>query len=192
MKLSKREFVAMNHPVRRFFQGHLEMRIFRKWGLRGAGRAVLERGCGSGHGAVVLSDLRPARYHGIALMPDQIAIARRHPLPVGDFSVMDATRLDAFVAGEWDTVVVFGVLHHMPGWRRTLRECHRVLCAGGEMFIEEPDGRAIQGFDRIFHWGHDPEAMFSLAMLEDEARTLGFRVERALRLGPVSWYRWRK
>ena len=50
MKLSKREFDAMNNPVRRFFQRHLEMRLFRQLGLQGAGRAILEIGCGSGHG----------------------------------------------------------------------------------------------------------------------------------------------
>jgi SAM-dependent methyltransferase len=192
MKLSARELAAMNHPLRRLFQRHLEMRLFRQLGLRGSGRTVLEIGCGAGYGAVLLSELRPARYHGIDVMPVQIAAARQRKLPGCDFSVMDATRLDAFATGEWDTVVAFGVLHHMPGWRAAIRECRRILREGGEMFVEEPEGGAIQRFDRIFRWGHDARALFALATLEEEALAVGFRITKALRCGVAGWYRWRK
>jgi len=189
MKLSCREFWAMNNPVRALAQRRLEMPLFRRLGLVGAGRRILEVGCGSGYGALLLAALTPVAYHGIDIMPEQIALARRRRLPGCTFAVASAANLggDA-TAGRWDTVVVFGVLHHMPEWRQAVRGIYRVLPPGGEVYIEEPDGAFIRRFDRVFHWGHPAQAAFRLAELERVFGAEGFLIQRALRCGIFGAY----
>lgn len=43
-----------------------------------------------------------------------------------------------FEAGSFDLITCFGVLHHIPKVTQTLRECHRVLAAGGMFLLREP------------------------------------------------------
>ena len=189
MRLSPREFRAMNNPVRRLVQRRIEFPQFQALGLDAADKDVLEVGCGSGYGAVLLSTQGPHSYHGIDLMSEQIALTERWALPSASFSVMDASRLDAFAAESFDLAVVFGILHHIPRWRETLAEAHRVLRPTGQLFIEEPDMRAIRVWDRVLHWGHPHEAAFSLEHLEEELERLGFAIGASRRFRWFGWYR---
>lgn len=189
MELSDKEFRAMNNPLRVWAQRHLEMPIFRRLGLVGTGRRILEVGCGSGYGALLLAALKPAAYHGIDLMPQQVALARRRNLPGCTFAVGSAVTLRRDTAQDlWDTVVVFGVLHHMPEWRQAVQAMHRVLVPGGQLFIEEPDGAFIRRFDQIFHWGHPSQGSFRLRDLEEALVETGFVIRRALRCGIFGAY----
>jgi len=176
MRLSNIEFRAMNNPLRRFIQKHVEFRRFRKMGLAGSNRRILEIGCGSGYGAQLLSSLKPRSYLGIDLMPEQIELAERRGLPAAEFQVRDASDLQPLADGSIDQVVIFGILHHVPTWRRVIAEVGRVLCEGGEFFIEEPDGGAIRRWDRVFRWNHPQEALFSLDELEEAMRTSGLTI----------------
>jgi ubiquinone/menaquinone biosynthesis C-methylase UbiE len=81
--------------------------------LTGQEGDILEIGCGSGYGAVLLSELRPKSYVGIDLMPEQIALAHQRRLPNAEFMVQDAAQLP-FADESKDVVVIFGVLHHIP------------------------------------------------------------------------------
>jgi SAM-dependent methyltransferase len=189
MQLSPREFRAMNNPLRRLAQRHIEFPQFEALGLDTANKDVLEVGCGSGYGAVLLSAQGPRSYHGIDLMPEQIALTGRWGLPATRFSVMDASRLDAFATASFDLAVVFGILHHIPRWREALGEAHRVLRPGGQLFIEEPDMRAIRVWDRVLHWGHPQEAAFSLEHLEEQLERLGFAIGASRRFRWFGWYR---
>ncbi len=53
MRLSKAEFLAMNNPVRRYVQKHLELKIIRehlkKHNFSLEGKIILDAGCGSGY-----------------------------------------------------------------------------------------------------------------------------------------------
>jgi ubiquinone/menaquinone biosynthesis C-methylase UbiE len=189
MRLSPPEFRAMNNPVRRLSQRRIEFPQFKALGLDATDKDVLEVGCGSGYGAVLLSTQGPRSYHGIDLMSEQIALTEQWGLPSASFSVMDASRLDAFATESFDVVVVFGILHHMPRWREALAEAHRVLRPAGQLFVEEPDMRAIQVWDRMLHWGHSPEAAFSLQELEEEIERVGFAIGASRRFRWVGWYR---
>jgi len=93
MRLSLAEFEAMNSPTRRFLQKHVEFKTFLKMGLKGKGQEILEIGCGNGYGAALLSSLKPAGYHGIDIMPEQIALARDRAPAGFKFSVLDAGKL---------------------------------------------------------------------------------------------------
>jgi len=172
MRLSAIEFKAMNNPLRRFFQKHVEFRNFQWLGLTDTDQDILEIGCGSGYGAVLLSILKPGSYIGIDLMPEQIGY---------EFKVMDAAAMPEVSSNSKDIVVIFGILHHIKNWREVIKECRRVLTAGGRLFIEEPNGSVVRNFDRLFHWGH-PDSDFSLPALEKEFAGNGFKIIRSRRL----------
>jgi ubiquinone/menaquinone biosynthesis C-methylase UbiE len=189
MRLSDREFRAMNNPFRRFLQRRVEFPTFRRMGLEASGKDVLEIGCGSGYGAVLLSGLHPRSYVGVDLMPEQIDLARR--IDVGDavFRVMDATDLSAFEDASKDLVVIFGILHHVPRWSQVIKESRRVLRSGGEIFLEEPSELLIRPWDRLFKWGHPADAQFRLAALELELEHAGFTLELRRRRHFFGYYR---
>jgi SAM-dependent methyltransferase len=86
-------------------------------------------------------------------MPEQIVLARKRLL-AAQFLVQDAADMRDVSSASRDTVVVFGVLHHIPEWTATVDEIAHVLRHGGEVYLEEPDGGVIQRFDRRFKWGH--------------------------------------
>ncbi len=176
MVLSRIEFIAMNNPVRRLIQKHFEFRKFQKMGLVDTGMDILEIGCGSGYAAVLLSKLNLKSYVGIDLMPEQIMIAGKRKLPGYEFIVMDATDLGRFSSGSRDIVVIFGILHHIPEWRKVLAECGRVLKKGGMIFLDEPGGRLLRPWDRIFRLGHPEEGYFTLEELGREIEKAGFTI----------------
>jgi ubiquinone/menaquinone biosynthesis C-methylase UbiE len=115
----------MNNPFRRWLHRTVEFPTFRQMGLTVQGQDILEIGCGSGYGAALLLTLCPRTYIGIDLMPEQIALARQRGLPGAEFVVGDASHLTGIPDGSKDTVVIFGVLHHIPPWREVLQECYR-------------------------------------------------------------------
>jgi short-subunit dehydrogenase/ubiquinone/menaquinone biosynthesis C-methylase UbiE len=174
MRLSPIEFEAMNNAFRRWLQRTVEFPLFRSMGLAHQGQDILEVGCGSGYGAVLLSSLQPQSYIGVDLMPEQIALAQARQLPNATFMVQDASDLACCPDESKDVVVIFGVLHHIVPWREVVREAYRVLRRGGMLFVEEPDGRIVDLFDRLFHWGHAKAALFRLDDFECHLAQNGF------------------
>jgi len=191
MRLSNIEFKAMNNAARRVLQRTVEFPLFKRMGLTGQECDILEIGCGSGYGAVLLSELRPKSYVGIDLMPEQIALARQRKLLNAEFMVLDATDLP-FPDQSKDVVVIFGVLHHVPVWRKVVSEIYRVLRPGGRFFVEEPDGAAVARFDRVFAWGHAPDALFLLSDFERFLRETGFTLLGRRYMMGFGWYHARK
>ena len=192
MELSSSEFRAMNNPLRRFVQKHVEFRILRAMKVAEEDQDILEIGCGSGYGAVLLSNLRPRSYVGIDLMREQVELAQRRDLPGASFAVMDATDLGAFENESKDLVVIFGILHHIPTWRCALKETYRVLRAGGALYVEEPDSPLIRLFDRAFQFRHPDPALFGLDMLERELIGIGFSLFHRWRVVGFGLYGARK
>ncbi|MBE7555852.1 MAG: methyltransferase domain-containing protein [Anaerolineales bacterium] len=171
----------MNRPFRQFLQRTVEFPLLQRLGLREEGQDILEVGCGSGYGAVLLARLHPHGYVGIDLMPEQIALAQNRKLTNAEFLVRDAADLHCCWDGSKDVVVIFGVLHHIPAWREVITEIHRVLKPGGKLFVEEPDGRYVGTFDRFFHWGHPPAGLFRLKDFETYLSGHGFKIHRRVR-----------
>lgn len=181
MRLSRIEFLAMNNPLRRFMQKHFELPHFQSMGLFVGGKDVLEIGCGSGYAAGLFYDLRPKSYVGIDLMPEQITLALKRGLPGLEFRVMDTADLGAFPGGSKDVVVIFGILHHVPEWRKALEECARVLRPGGWLYVEEPDGEMLGRWDRAFGLDHPAPGHFTLVEFAGAMEKAGFRVENRKR-----------
>ncbi len=189
MRLVDAEFQAMNGPTRRALHRWVEFPLLRLLGVKVHGHDVLEVGCGTGFGARLLMRLQPSSYTGIDLMPEMIELARQQPgLADAEFLVMNAADMGVFPDESKDVVIVFDMLHHAPEWRDVLRECHRVLKPGGQMFLEEVDSWAVRIWDALFHWDHPKAALFQRRELEDQLRNVGFHIRRRLPLLPFRLY----
>jgi ubiquinone/menaquinone biosynthesis C-methylase UbiE len=136
---------------------------------------VLEIGCGNGHGAYLLNQRLPRSYVGLDVMEEQIEKARQR-YPSYQFLVQDATDLSHFANGSKDVVIIFGVLHHIPEWRKVIDEVKRVLRPNGSFFVEEPRGMDLKLFDFFFRWGH-PESDFGIHRMEEYLKVQGFVIQ---------------
>lgn len=174
MKLSDIEFRAMDSWWRRWGQKHIEVPIFQRMGLVVQDKDILEIGCGNGHGAYLLHQGAPRSYVGLDLMEEQVGKARQR-YPQYQFLVQDATDLSQFGEAGKDIVIIFGVLHHIPEWRRVIDEIQRVLRPGGSFFVEEPRGMDLKLFEVFFRWGH-PDSDFGSLRMEQYLRSRGFEI----------------
>jgi len=163
-RLNAIEFAAMQSPLRRLVQRRWELPTFLR-SLRRAnvdlrGKRILEAGCGSGYALELLSrELSPSRLVGFDLMPEQIERARARNVPSAEVHIGDITRI-AEPDGSFDAAFVFGILHHVPGWRVALRELARVLAPGGVLCVEEIHGRGAWLEDTFLRTSHPREAAF--------------------------------
>ncbi|MCH9760633.1 MAG: class I SAM-dependent methyltransferase [Actinomycetia bacterium] len=148
MKLNTVERALMNNPVRAAHQHHREGAWFRR--LAGgdlAGQHVLEVGCGRGVGAeVILDRLGAAEVTAFDLDESMVDLAskrlRGRPVSV---SVGDVCEIAVPAAGV-DTVVDFGIIHHVPGWQLAVAEIARVLRPGGLLLFEEVPRRMLDSW----------------------------------------------
>ena len=139
MKLNAIERAAMNNPIRAAHQHLREATWFRD--LAGgslSGQRVLEVGCGRGVGSqVILDRLGAAEVTAFDLDESMVELARNRlngrpvSLSVGD--VCDIQQ----PADSMDTVVDFGIIHHVPQWREAIGEIARVLRPDGLLLFEE-------------------------------------------------------
>lgn len=177
MKLSDVEFRAMQSLWRKWGQTYFELPLFQRMGLDVKDKDILEIGCGNGYGGYLLNQLQPKSYIGLDVMEEQIEIARRK-YPQYHFIVQDAADLSRFTNNSKDVVIIFGVLHHIPEWRKTIDEIARVLKPdGGTLFLEEPRGLDVKFFDFFFRWGH-PDTDFGLNAMEGHLKSRGFKFHK--------------
>jgi ubiquinone/menaquinone biosynthesis C-methylase UbiE len=139
MKLNSFERAAMNNPLRAAHQHRVEAAWFRR--LAGgalSGQHVLEVGCGRGVGSEIILDRlgaeRVTAFDLDELMVDK-AQRRLHGRPV-TLTVGDVCAIDQ-PSTSIDTVVDFGIIHHVPDWQLSIAEIARVLRPGGLLLFEE-------------------------------------------------------
>lgn len=147
MKLNQVEKALMNNPVRALLQRHYEAPLMERLGGRVEDGRVLEVGCGRGVGTEIIFRRFGAReVHAFDIDPDMVEQARcrlsgypadRLKLWVGDAAAIDADDLS------YDAVFDFGIIHHVPEWRRAVSEIARVLRPGGRFFFEEVTSHAL-------------------------------------------------
>lgn len=179
MRLSRTEFIAMNNPVRRWIQKHVEFRIFRKFlaaaGIDLEGLCILDVGCGSGYSTeLIYHSFRPSKLVAFDLMPEQIERAKKRKIPV-EFYVGDIMEI-AQGNDKFDAAFVFGMLHHVPDWRGALNEIARVLKKDGILLVEEVEGCFVARVNRYLRCSHPNEAMFTWPEFIDVLERSGFVV----------------
>jgi ubiquinone/menaquinone biosynthesis C-methylase UbiE len=140
MLLNRAEYWLMNNPVRASIQRHYEARrLLRLGGAMQGGRA-LEVGCGRGVGSQLILEFFGAdTVDAFDLDPRMVAQAQARMSAYGSRAriwVGDASAISAPDA-TYDAVFDFGIIHHIPEWRRALAEVHRVLKPGGRFYAEE-------------------------------------------------------
>ena len=193
MKLSKKEFDAMQMGWRKWYIEKVELKTFRKFGLVIEGADILEVGCGSGYAASLIAAQGPRSYTGLDIMPEQLEIARNRGLKQASFVEGSADDLSRFPEKRFDAILDFCILHHVEGRRAFFDECHRVLKDDGSLYVADLSKRCIHIVDAILHWDHAEEALFTLKEFEEEANRRGFRtVRKANDLGLEGYFRFQK
>ncbi len=147
MKLNRIEKALMNNPIRALVQRRHEAALMQRLGGRLDGMRVLEIGCGCGVGTEIIFERFGAReVHAFDVDPDMVEKARkrlsRYPAPRLRLFVGDAAAIDVDDES-YDAVVDFGIIHHVPGWQRAVKEVSRVLRPGGMFLFEEVTRQAL-------------------------------------------------
>ena len=151
MRISRLEKIYVNS--RKQAEKNLEIveRLFTQVDL-GNVRRVLEVGCGIGAVASHLPEKYQWDVTGIDLDPEQIEIAKKDNVENEhlEFFEADVTELP-FRDGEFDSVLSFDVLHHIPDWDKALPEIGRVLRPKGFYLLND---LALAKLLKIFgNWG---------------------------------------
>ncbi len=175
MKLNAVERAAMNNPVRAAHQHHREAAWFRR--LAGgalSGQRVLEVGCGRGIGVeVILDRLGADSVTAFDLDESMVELARRrlHGRPAS-LSVGDVCEINE-PANALDTVVDFGIIHHVPDWQDAVAEISRVLRPGGLLLFEEIPRRLLDSWAVRTFTDHPRENRFEADEFADELARRG-------------------
>lgn len=140
MLLNAIEKRMMNNPVREAIQRRLEARKLLELGGKMKGGVALEVGCGRGVGVqLILDEFGADHVDAFDLDPDMVRRARQRLAHHGARVRLWAGDVNNIAApdGAYDAVFDFGIIHHVPDWRRALREIARVLSPGGRFYSEE-------------------------------------------------------
>jgi len=192
MILNRLEFLAMNNPLRALMQRRFEARRLCAMGGPATGGRALEIGCGRGVGVeIILDQFAAASVDAFDLDPRMIERARKRLGAMRDrvrLSVGDATRIEAPTA-TYDAVFDFGIIHHIPDWRKALAEVLRVLRPGGRFYAEEilADWIMRPIWRRLLD--HPTEDRFDHRQFIAGLEETGFTIVAAKRFGrSIGWY----
>jgi SAM-dependent methyltransferase len=103
------------------------------------GRRVLDAGCGSGYGAVLLLDSGASSVQGVDIDEKMIAHARQHFGGSGAEYLVDDCQKLSKVSGAFDLICNFENIEHLPEPRRFLESAARLLSPGGVLLVSTPD-----------------------------------------------------
>ncbi len=153
---------------------------------------VLDLGCGNGRFGVFLAEhgLTPLAYHGLDAEPRLLAFARTALEPLaGVETVLDQADVlrDPLPAQQYDLVVLFGLLHHMPGHERRQRlvaEAAARAAEGGllvfacwrfldiprlrERVVPWPPDMAVEPGDHLLDWRRGERALRYCHHVDDD------------------------
>jgi len=164
------------------------------------GQRVLDIGCGTGSGAVLIKQLHPqAEVVGLDPDPKALARARRKAEQAGVAVRFDQGFADQlpYPAASFDRVVSSFMLHHLDPVekRRTLAEARRVLVPGGSLHVLDfgGEGRRQDGLlARLLHPAGHLDANYEgrIPALMDEAGFAqpGELGQRGTLFGRIAWY----
>jgi ubiquinone/menaquinone biosynthesis C-methylase UbiE len=180
MKMHRLEKLMVNTPARALFQRLVPTPFFLKHSRLSSNPLCLEIGCGQGAGGeIILEKFNARRVIAIDYDTAQVKLAQKHIRskyrPNLQLLTGDAASL-SFVSARFDAVFDYGILHHVPGWRKALAEIFRVLKPNGQFFYEEMLETLIGNyvFDKLFP--HPPEALLTQQEFEQALIKQGFKL----------------
>jgi SAM-dependent methyltransferase len=148
MRLTTGEKLLIRSPLRAYMLRRLEApRVLSNLDI-GERSVCLDIGCGSGVGALLINQyLDCEKVVGIDIDPDMVTAAEEyvsHPPKWArnirtdniEFLCEDATS-PTFPDYCFDAVFLFGVLHHIKGWKKLISEVYRILKVGGVFSFSE-------------------------------------------------------
>ena len=186
MKCNWAERWVVNNPFR-VVEQRIEIKKLRRMRPIEPGFTALEIGCGRGAGAgIILDTFRPRLIYTTDLDVEMLDRAREYVRPekMGRIRLVaaDGSTLP-FKTGSIDAVFGFGVLHHIPDWRRAIDEAARVLKPGGTYFFEELYPAVYQNFITKHILAHPREDRFRSRDLRDALGAAG--------LSPARYSEWK-
>lgn len=152
MKITKFEKMFVNSKKQAERNIEITEQLFGQIDLSNV-KKVLEIGCGIGVVASYLAEKYKWNVTGIDLDPEQIERAKDDNVENEylKFFIADVTKL-SFEDREFDMVLSFDVLHHIPNWDKALNEICRILKPEGFYILN--DITLLKFTARIFKdWG---------------------------------------
>lgn len=191
MRLNCFEKALMNNPVRAALQRYVEAGRLLTLGEAMAGGCALEIGCGQGVGVSIIQRCFKADYvYAFDFNPHMMTRAkRRHLANAGKVALWqgDAASI-ALPDALCDAVFDFGIIHHVPDWRKALREVFRVLKPGGRFYAEEVLDKFTQNPICRALFKHPEADRFSCAGFRTGLLQCGFQLVDMRTFGP--WFAW--
>lgn len=152
--------------------------------------AVLDVGCGNGRFGVFLAGQLGAEVTYTGIDNNQVLLARAQTALAGTALSYTLTQRDIVKAppdqGEYDLVVLFGVLHHLPGYQRrrmVMRQLAERVAPGGylafaawrfydferfrQRVIPWPDDLEVEENDYLLDWQRDVNAVRYCHFVDD-------------------------
>lgn len=134
-----------------------------------SGRRVLDIACGTGYGSQILKQAGAKSVVGVDLSSDTIRYAQqRYPDEGIQFICSDAASFDW--PEQFDVIVSFETIEHLPHPDQFLRRLHNLLVANGDFYLSVPLGETRHFDPYHLHAFTQPE-IFSLL------KNSGFAVE---------------
>ncbi|WP_102143158.1 class I SAM-dependent methyltransferase [Mycobacterium hubeiense] len=179
--MNRAETGLVNSPPRRWLQRWYEVPVLLRFGGRLIpGARALEIGCGSGYGSqLILERFGAATVDAVDLDPAMIRRAGKRLARYRDrvrLAQGSATDLRAALDADdesYSAVFDFGIVHHIPDWRKAIAEVARVLTPGGRFYFEEVTAHALARptYRRLFD--HPTDDRFSAEQFLDELARRG-------------------
>ena len=176
--ISQKELKGINSPFRHF---SLKMKInsykkkLDKLKINLNELTILDAGCGKGFSTKILIDkLAPKKTYAFDFLEDQVDLAKKLHLDAEFFqgSIADIK----LPSTSCDFVFVFNVLHHVPEWKKGIKDVSRVLKDHGYAIFEEPTGSYTTFTDKLARNKHPEEGKFTKNEFEEELRKNNFTV----------------
>jgi SAM-dependent methyltransferase len=102
-------------------------------------KRVLDAGCGSGYGSLLLAAAGAAQVVGIDLDPASIEQAQQRYLHPRVSYVVDDCQTIAAASGPWDVICSFENIEHLTEPQRFLAAAAQQLAADGVLIVSTPD-----------------------------------------------------